>query len=137
MATMFYQQLINRKTVSPHDGPFQIPLLPSGGENMTISAVQMQPGKKEREREREERGYYVAHFSRGVSLTEPSNPERRNIRARFVYELSVQRYKRFLRERVLTSAYLHTSGPRKHLLKPVGFHESIRSLGSRFTRFVG
>lgn len=52
MATMFYQQLINRKTVSLHDGPFQIPLLPSGGENMTISAVQMQPGKKERERER-------------------------------------------------------------------------------------
>lgn len=57
---------------------------------MTISAVQMQPGKNERERERreKERGYYVAHFSRGVSLR-ALNPERRNIRARFVYELSV------------------------------------------------
>ena len=77
MATMFYQQLINRKTVSPHDGPFQIPLLPSGGENMTISAVQMQPGKNEKERERERgRGYYVAHFSRGVSLS-PSPPTRK------------------------------------------------------------
>lgn len=74
MATMFYQQLINRKTVSPHDGPFQIPLLPSGGENMTISAVQMQPGKKERERER--KGVTTSHTFREESLS-PSPPTRK------------------------------------------------------------
>lgn len=85
MATMFYQQLINRKTF-PHDGPFQIPLHDREYDN--ARGCCRCSGQNETEGKREKRkGVHVAHFSR--ESLRALQPERRNIRARFVYEWSV------------------------------------------------
>lgn len=77
------------------------------------------------ESERKGKGYTSHTFSR--ESLRALEAERRNIRARFVRKWSVHVEEVFKR-RVLTSTYLHTSGPRKHLLKPVGFQSPFAHL---------
>lgn len=147
MATMFYQQLINRKTVSSR-WPFSNSLARQGGKIRATMRVawhwQMRRPERDRAGQRarkKEKGYTSSHTFRGESLRALSTSGGKGeiYGPAFVHEWSAHVQEVFKR-RVLTSAYLHTSGLRKHLLKlspplpspPRGLSESIRSLRSRF-----
>ena len=144
MATMFYQQLINRKTVSSR-WPFSNSLTPATGRENTrdnarglaLADAAARARQRDRERGRGKRGTRRRTLSE-ESLCEPSPPRWKGeiYGPAFVHEWSAHVQEVFKR-RVLTSAYLHTSGLRKHLLKPPlppshGLSKSIRSLRSRF-----
>lgn len=97
-----------------------------GGQNETA-------GQRAREKERGTRRRTL--FEESLCEATPPPGKGEIYGPAFVHEWSAHVQEVFKR-RVLTSAYLHTSGLRKHLLKPLspprGLSESIRSLRSRF-----
>lgn len=129
MTTMFRQQLINCETF-PHASPSEICLRPTTSGNVHAHCIHAFAGvrgkservefKREKKGERERQAYV-----RCGTLFERASASSRDGKQKYTGPLCAQvecaRVRGLHGGRVLASTYLHTSGPRKHLLKPTSF----------------
>lgn len=129
MTAMFRQQLINCETFL-HASPSEICLRPTVRQCVCCKRAAnerkehiREASREEREGEIDERDILLLRHTSRESLCELSR-WKAEIYGSALCTSGVCTCKRPSQARVLASTYLHTSGPRKHLLKPTSFQTS-------------